>query len=142
MVPRLRISGVFDPSRADSSAWQPLRSIANVSAENYDDSYLNIARGNATALTSLGGSASGKAYITTGDLITLYGYTWEYDFATDLWKQKTSFEGAARTGAIGFTVQNRGFVGLGRDATYDLRTSGNFTPLNYIILTIEHDSSY
>ncbi len=55
-----------------------------------------------------------KAYISTGENGVLYTSTWEYDFATDLWKRKSSFEGPATTGAVGFNVQNKGYIATGR----------------------------
>ena len=56
-------------------------------------------------------------------------YTWEYDFATDLWTEKTPYEGAARTGAVGFTLvqsvptiagasTTRGFIATGLNQAY------------------------
>ncbi|HLZ89294.1 MAG TPA: hypothetical protein VKQ52_18690, partial [Puia sp.] len=67
-----------------------------------------------------------KGYITLGQNGTAITYTWEYDFATDLWAEKTPFEGPPRSGAVGFTLMNRGFVGTGvsqgnQSAYQDLR---------------------
>jgi N-acetylneuraminic acid mutarotase len=58
-----------------------------------------------------------SAYISTGNNGSLYNFTWGYDFANDLWREKTPYEGAAREGAIGFTVQGRGYIGLGKSST-------------------------
>lgn len=111
---------VFDPSLPDSSAWYPLRPIANVSPESYDDGYTTIARWNAVAFIMLGTNTGDKAFITTGENGSLTSLTWAYDFATDLWYERTAFEGIPRTGALGFTVQNKGFAGLGNSgSTYD-----------------------
>ncbi|HEY8659658.1 MAG TPA: DUF4907 domain-containing protein [Hanamia sp.] len=62
--------------------------------------------------------------MTTGENGALLSSTWEYDFATDLWTSKTAFEGAARTGALGFSANGGEFVTTGRSSTYpfdDLR---------------------
>ena len=58
---------------------------------------LDIVRSNAVAFI-----IGDKAYLTTGENGSLLSTTWEYDFATDLWTSKQAFEGAARTGAVGF----------------------------------------
>ncbi len=104
--------------------WTRLRDIYNTNAAStYDDGYVNIVRAHAAAFTILGTNTGDKGYITTGTNGALYNFTWEYDFATDLWTEKTPYEGAARQGAVGFTVDNRGFVttGLGSTANDDLR---------------------
>jgi hypothetical protein len=43
--------------------------------------------------------------------------TWEYNYSSDRWTQKTSFEGTARTGAVAFTMNERGFVLTGRSGS-------------------------
>jgi Galactose oxidase, central domain len=106
----------FDPSQPDSSKWFQLNHITNFSPESFDDAYTTIARYNAVGfviqhITSDGGGD--KGYISTGINGSLYEWTWEYDFVLDQWIEKTPFERAARQGAIGFNVQNRGFVALG-----------------------------
>ncbi len=109
----------FDP-QASGNQWTKLSAIANVLSDSYDDGYTNIMRSNGVGFVMLQTSTDkkDKAYITTGENNgSLYTYTWEYDFATDRWKEKTPFERAARTGAVGFTLKNRGFVGLGRSST-------------------------
>ncbi len=115
---------VFDPSKSGGGSWTQLNRIFNFSSLTFDDGYTNIERWNAAAFVILGTTSGDKAYITTGENGALYTFTWEYDFGTDLWKEKTPYEGVARTGAVGLTVQNRGFVGLGRTSSqplYDLR---------------------
>jgi len=102
----------FDPANANQP-WTRLRDIYNTSPGTYDDSYTNIVRYKAASFVIKGTASGDKGYITTGQNGQLYTYTWEYDFATDLWTEKTPFEGAARQGAVGFTVMNRGFVATG-----------------------------
>ncbi|MFT3749610.1 MAG: kelch repeat-containing protein [Agriterribacter sp.] len=98
---------VFDPTQPEGQAWTQLRKISNVSDESYDDDYA-IVRSKAVAFVM-----NDKAYIATGQNGSVYKDTWEYDFATDTWKSKTPFEGAARLGASAFSLNNRGFVLLG-----------------------------
>jgi hypothetical protein len=109
----------FDPSQPDSIAWTQLRNISNSDSDSYDDGYNTIERTNAVAFTILNTKSNGggdREYLTTGDInASQTKWTWAYNFQTDLWNQVTSFEGAAREGAIGFSVQNKGFVGLGRN---------------------------
>jgi hypothetical protein len=119
---------MFDPSKADTSSWTELRHITNFSTDSYDDAYTTIVRWNAAAFVIKGTTSGDKAYITTGENGSLYTFTWEYDFVTDLWKEKTPFEGVARTGAVGITVQNRGFAGTGRSSSQPLDDIREFFP--------------
>ena len=128
---------VFDPHKAETDTlhcWGQLRDIFNTSPATYDDGYTNIVRkyGNGfVVLASSGNNTTDKAYITLGQNGSAVSYTWEYDFPTDLWTEKTPYEGAPRIGAVGFTVDGRGFVGTGvsqgnQGAFQDLR---EFFPL-------------
>jgi N-acetylneuraminic acid mutarotase len=103
----------FDPSKNPNNQWTRLRDISNTSPSTYDDGYTNIIRNHAVGFTILGTQSGDKGYITLGSNGTVYNYTWEYDFASDLWTEKTPYEGAARNGAVGFTIDNRGFVATG-----------------------------
>ena len=107
---------VFDPA-ASQANWSELRHITNYSSDNYDDGYTNIMRSNAAAFVITGTNSGDKAYISTGENGALYTFTWEYDFVTDLWKEKTPFEGPATTGAVGFNVKNRGYIATGRSGS-------------------------
>jgi N-acetylneuraminic acid mutarotase len=102
----------FDPSQPEGSSWKQLRHITNYSTDTYDDAYTYIVRSNAAAFV-IGDSA----FISTGNNITLYQYTYGYSFANDLWGQRTSFEGAPREGAVGFSVNGGGYIGLGRSSS-------------------------
>lgn len=101
---------VFDPSLS-SANWTEKRHITNYSSDAYDDGYTNIVRNNAAAFV-----IGNKAYMSTGENGVAYTFTWEYDIANDLWKEKSNFEGPATTGAVGFNVLNRGFIATGRRA--------------------------
>lgn len=119
---------VFDPSKPDSSCWTLLRPISNISVDYYDDGYTNIVRSNAAAFVMLGTSSGDKAYITTGQHGDLSSSTWEYDFTTDLWKETTPFEGGPRTGSLGYSVKNRGFVTTGRTSSTDFNDVREWHP--------------
>ena len=110
---------VYDPS---TEVWTEKRKISNVSDESYDDSYV-ITRSAAVAFT-----LNGKGYITTGLNSGYVATTWEYDPSTDLWTQKTDFQGTTREGAIGFAVNGRGFVALGRSSTLRFDDVREFLP--------------
>ncbi|WP_205513178.1 Kelch repeat-containing protein [Longitalea arenae] len=100
---------VYDQN-ADS--WTTLRKLTNVTDETFDDDYTSIARFNGATFV-----IDGKGYLVTGESGSLNNRTWEYDPANDTWDEKTNFSGTARTGAIGFTLKNRGFVVSGRSGT-------------------------
>jgi len=109
---------VFDPNKNDESAWTRLRDISNTSSSTYDDGYTNIVRELASGFVIKGTANGDKGYITCGANGTSYTFTWEYDFASDLWTEKTPFEGGARVNAQGFSITDkqgkvRGFVSTG-----------------------------
>ena len=113
---------VFDPAQPEGQAWTQLRRIANVSDESYDDNY-KIVRSKAVAFVM-----NDKAYVCTGENGSIYKDTWEYNFTDDTWTLKTPFEGAARTAACAFGINNRGFVLLGKSSTYQFEDIREFFP--------------
>lgn len=65
-------------------------------------------------------SINGKGYISTGTYTSVLANTWEYtpptgDTGLGYWVQKGNFEGSARTGAVGLTIGNRGFLLSGKN---------------------------
>ncbi len=74
--------------------WTKLRDIANLSSEVYDDLYASIVRGSAVGFV-----VGTKGYLATGQNGSNVNTVWEYDFATDLWVQKTNFERSTRNAA-------------------------------------------
>ena len=112
---------VYDPP---TDKWAEKRFISNVSTDTYDDGY-NIVRSNATAFVM-----GDFAYVCTGENGGIVKTVWEYSFATDLWAQKTAFEGLERTGAVSFTVKTRGFIVTGRNSTYRFDDMKEFKPLD------------
>jgi hypothetical protein len=98
----------YDPV---ADLWTEKRDIANVSDDDYDDDY-NIIRNNAVAF-----SANGMGYIVSGGQGTGSGDVWEYNPVTDLWVEKSTLEGTARSEAVAFTLSNKGYVLTGRSGT-------------------------
>ncbi|WP_026712683.1 Kelch repeat-containing protein [Flavobacterium daejeonense] len=98
---------MFDPS---DESWTRKRDIDQDTDddESYNDDYV-IVRSNASAFTM-----NGLGYIACGESSKTI---WEYDPATDVWKERTALEGSGRTDAIGFSINERGFVLLGRSGS-------------------------
>ena len=100
---------VFDPAKT-SANWSPLQSITNASSDAFDDSYTTIIRKNGAAFV-----IGDQAYISTGeDAGDFNNNTWLYDFARDLWVEKTPFEGAPVTGAVGISINDHGYITTGK----------------------------
>lgn len=107
---------------SEDFSWVQKRDIANTTDESYDDDYA-IARsyGIAFSINTLG-------YYTTGTSGSLRTDTWEYNPLTDVWEEKTAFEGAARSGAVAFSINNRGFVATGASSSYRFDDMFEFLP--------------
>jgi N-acetylneuraminic acid mutarotase len=116
----------FTPgSDTSTQGWYRLRDIYNTSGESYDDSYTDIERTGGNGFLILGQPTGDKAYVTLGSANGVdVTFTWEYTFSTDLWNEKTPYEGTARTGACSWTLTGsvpstagvattRGFIGTG-----------------------------
>jgi len=110
----------YDPT---ADKWTEKRFITNVSTDTYDDSYTTIVRSNAAAFV-----VGDFAYVCTGENGSILKTVWEYNFSNDTWLQKTDWEGLERTGAIGFGVKSRGFLGTGRNSTYRFDDFREFLP--------------
>ncbi|MEA4918235.1 Kelch repeat-containing protein [Proteiniphilum sp.] len=100
---------MFDP---DTQTWEQKAHIGDKTDSDFDDDYTTIARLNTVSFV-----INGLGYLSTGETGSLNSYTWEYNPTTDRWTQRTSFEGSARTGAVGFSIDNRGFVLTGVGST-------------------------
>ncbi|MBV7531855.1 kelch repeat-containing protein [Chitinophaga sp. sic0106] len=107
---------------ADADNWTTLRSISNISDDSYDDAY-NFAGYAAAAFT-----IKGKGYIASGLKSGLSTAVWEYDPASDLWTQKTDFEGAGRSYTTGFAAKDRGFIVLGTSSSQPFDDMWEFDP--------------
>jgi hypothetical protein len=79
---------------------------------DYDDEY-GIMRARSISFT-----ANGKAYVGTGEKGGITQDIWEYEPVNDLWVQKTSFEGTSSMDAIGFSIDNVGYITTGRSISY------------------------
>jgi N-acetylneuraminic acid mutarotase len=108
-------SAVYDFYKYDATndAWITLRETANTSDESYDDSYsMNRVRTCSFVI-------NGKGYISCGESASgsVLGTTWEYNPATDLWTEKSDFEKTARTAAVGFSIDNHGYLLTGHSSS-------------------------
>jgi len=101
----------YDPTEGSIGTWTELRKISDISDDSYDDDY-DIIRTNAVAFT-----CDGKGYIATGGKGSSGTDVWEYNPTTDLWVEKTSFEGSSRYNAVAFTINNIGYVLTGQQGT-------------------------
>lgn len=99
----------YDPS---SDTWNKKRGISNLSTETYDDDYTTI-----KGTGKVGFAVNGKGYLATGGQTT-GADVWEYNPTTDLWTEKTSFEGTSRSDAVGFAIGTRGYVTTGKSSGY------------------------
>lgn len=89
--------------------------------EDDHDTYL-LTRSNAVAF-----AMNGLGYIGTGEFSKTI---WEYNPTTDLWNEKTALEGSARTDAIGFAINQRGFILLGKSGSSYFDDAWEFKPLD------------
>jgi len=69
---------------------------------------------------AVGFSIGTKGYIGTGtqdigQTEIYYQDFWEWDQATNVWTQKASFGGTARSYAVGFAIGTKGYIGTGED---------------------------
>jgi len=109
----------YDPS---TDTWTPLRKISNATDETFDDDY-DITRDRAVAF-----AVGGKGYLATGGRNTTGSTVWEYNPATDLWIEKTSYEGSSRIEAVAFVVNDVAFVATGRSSSYYFDDVWRFEP--------------
>ena len=111
----------FDPS---SGTWTEKREIENVSDDDYDDDYGTIARSYGVAFTMYG-----LGYLTCGENAgSGMTSTWEYNPSDDQWTERTSYEAGTRIEAVGFSLDNRGFVLTGKSGTYQYDDMWEFFP--------------
>jgi len=100
------------------------RDIINNGDSSYEADYgNNITRYNGAICV-----INDTAYFATGNYNGIIGTTWAYDIGNDQWFQKTSFEGTAREGAIGFSINNHGYIGLGDNGSNYFNDVWEFFP--------------
>lgn len=107
---------------AAANNWMQKRRISNISDEEYDDDY-NIQRSNACSFV-----IDGVVYLSTGESSGVTGLTWAYDPVSDLWTQMTGFEGTARIGAVGFSLNNKGYITTGNNSSSRFDDMWEFAP--------------
>lgn len=91
----------------------------------------------------VGFSIGNKGYLGVGtDGSTNYNEFWEFDPSDtsngfDInnnplgkWTQKTSFPGAPRYGAVGFSIGNKGYIGTGYDGNINYKDFYEFDPVS------------
>jgi len=71
---------------------------------------------------------NGKGYIGTGDCIGAEDDLWEYDPSTNTWTQKADFSGTARWRSVGFSIDDKGYVGTGLDANGRTKDFWEYNP--------------
>jgi len=105
-----------------SGTWTEKRAIDNVSDDSYDDDY---------AFKGIYGVAftmNQKGYIACSGQGTVSNTVWEYDPLLDLWEQKYQLEGTSRIEAVGFSVNDKGYVTTGRNSSYYFDDIWEFHP--------------
>lgn len=112
---------VYNPT---DNTWEEKRKISDVTDEEYDDDYGDNIRRSGAVIFVMGN----KAYLTSGNRSGLISTNWEYDIDNDIWKEKTAFEGSAREGALGFTIENRGYIVTGSNSSFNFDDLWEFFP--------------
>ncbi|HEY0297945.1 MAG TPA: kelch repeat-containing protein [Arachidicoccus sp.] len=104
----------FTPGSTDR--WHQLRSIYALTDSSFDDDYSDIVRTDGVALV-MGSDiyfAAGVGPVSSANTAASpVNNTWHYDPATDLWDRRSAIERGNRDGAVGFTVQGRGYIATG-----------------------------
>jgi N-acetylneuraminic acid mutarotase len=112
---------VFNPN---VGSWSRKRDINDFNDSSYDALYgSNITRSNAACFL-----INDTAYLATGNFNGITGTTWAYDITHDQWFVKTAFEGSARESAIGFSVNNHGYITTGDNASNYFDDTWQFFP--------------
>lgn len=106
---------------AQNDDWVEMSHLSDYEDDGYDDDYTIYRYDAATFIMD------GKGYVTTG-YGTNSSETWEYEPSTDRWEQKTNFEGTSRNGAVGFTLNNQGYVTTGGNGSYSFRDIWKLSP--------------
>ena len=110
----------YDPV---TDSWTKKREIYDYSDDDFDDDWGSIARHNGVAFVM-----GDYVYLTTGESSSITSTTWRWDPLNDTWLEKTAFEGTGRSGAVAFTLNDRGFVLLGRSGSLMLDNMFEFHP--------------
>jgi len=96
----------------------------NDSDNNYYDEFIAaVGRENTITLVD-----NGMAYFATGANPSALTSVYQYDPAAETWTQKTAYEGAARTHAVGFVFNNRMILGTGNNGSNYFNDFWEFKP--------------
>ncbi len=119
----------FDPVAADSIGGKPWKTIASIGNSS------EYRRENAVAFV-----ISGRAFVGTGNNLS-QGVTKEYfndlwmlipeqGLSSAYWIKRADFPVAARTEAVGFGIEQQGYIGLGYDGTNFMQDFYRYDPYN------------
>jgi len=88
-----------------------------------------VARGYAVgfSIDSLGFIGTGSSS-TLSEGTTYYKDFWEYDPAENVWTQRADFGGPEREWAVGFAIDNKGYIGTGHAASGALKDFWEYDP--------------
>lgn len=103
----------------NTEAWTRKRDISRGDSGAYNEDYA-LLRSNASSFV-----INNLGYLVCGDNSTS---VWQYDPSSDYWTEKTGVEASGRIDAVGFAVNNRGFIMSGRLGTSYLDDLLEFKP--------------
>jgi N-acetylneuraminic acid mutarotase len=92
-------------------------------SQYYDEFVAAVGRGNVITFVD-----NGTAFFATGGSPSALSSVYEFDPATDIWVQKTAFEGSARTHAVGFVFNSRMILGSGNNGSSYFNDFWEFKP--------------
>ncbi|WP_276369419.1 galactose oxidase [Chryseolinea sp. H1M3-3] len=120
----------FDPSGSDIT-WT--KRSPDDDESYYDDFKEAVRRYDAVTFT-----IGDKAYIIGGVASSgaTDGSVYEFDATTSIWDERTTFEGSARSLAVGYVLDGRAFLGTGQNASSRYDDIWEFKPQE------EYDESY
>jgi hypothetical protein len=114
IVVELATGSTSGPISVESNGFAAVTASGNFIVMGTYTAKASFTNGRSSAVSFVIGS---KGYVGTG---TTTGTTagqkndfWEYDPSTNTWSQKANFAGSGRMRATGFSVGNKGYIGLG-----------------------------
>jgi N-acetylneuraminic acid mutarotase len=117
----LRDMYLFTPSSEAAMQSYPLNN--DDDSDYYDEFAAAVGRGNTVVFVN-----NGLAFFATGGSPSALSSVYQYNPASEVWEQKTAFEGAARTHAVGFVFNNRMILGTGNNGTSYFNDFWEFKP--------------
>lgn len=99
---------IFQRFNPETNSWEQLRNINNSSRESYDDKYNMMLSGSTSFVLPADATHEAKAYLVTGTSSRNFTRScWEYDLESDMWKEKSDFEGSPRKFAVSFVLEQK-----------------------------------